>query len=624
VIQTRIQAVSGTVGLFLGLHLLTSASGAVTTLHTPSQHLLMLHSLSLLHLSLCMLASTVTDTSAAHWWQTLPDGCRVFVDTPVQLSDKSVLVIYATPNGNTIEQTLGAAVTAPEAWRFQIQHVAAQIHRVRQLLPETRISLAVIEAPGRSWPSFLGAHPAAPQFARRLAEHLRSQTQSQHTILCGHSGGGAFLLRCIHPLPVPSAISRFVFLDANYSWDNNLHSQPLLQWLQASPQNQLITVAYDDRQVELNGRRVVSDDGGTWRASERMIVGLGGAAEFAEQSLGPLRHLRSKTGQVQFLLHTNPQNQILHTALVGDMHGLICSLTADPAVADNWQRMLEPRDYSALIPPAPRQAPPATSIAAETEHPVPHLPLPARTPEADGGTQVLQDLQQLPRAEREHKIIGEFLRGNIPRQTRRLVPLQIHATTSAGRLLTALCFVTSDCLAIGSEQDSVQLALTPATAATLAEKLDCLLITPRISDAIYEAATVRLTPQPMTENRESLATLLQHQSLLQQQLLKHAAPHTLVAGAKKDLVLTRRLLERPGRVALYGWHQPDGLPIQPLYTGHSDQYVDYSHGIRLIHNQLWIDGQLHSAAAVLANPELWPLLSREGPLDVQQLVRQSQ
>ncbi|MFM8724098.1 MAG: hypothetical protein ACKON9_03135, partial [Planctomycetaceae bacterium] len=107
----------------------------------------------------------------------------------------------------------------------------------------------------------------------------------------------------------------------------------------------------------------------------------------------------------------------------------------------------------------------------------------------------LQGLQGLPLVERERQIVSEFLQGNVPPETRRLVPLQIHATTSEGRPLAAVCFVTADCLAIGSEQDSVRLALTPAAAVTLADKLGCLLITPRLSDAIYEAATVRLTPQ---------------------------------------------------------------------------------------------------------------------------------
>ena len=37
------------------------------------------------------------------------------------------LVLYATPNGNTIEQTLGCATAPGRDWHFDTQHVAAQV-----------------------------------------------------------------------------------------------------------------------------------------------------------------------------------------------------------------------------------------------------------------------------------------------------------------------------------------------------------------------------------------------------------------------------------------------------------------------------------------------------------------
>jgi hypothetical protein len=43
-------------------------------------------------------------------------------------------------------------------------------------------------------------------------------------------------------------------------------------------------------------------------------------------------------------------------------------------------------------------------------------------------------------------------------------------------------------------------------------------------------------------------------------------------------------------VASYGWHKLDGKPIQPVYAGHVNWYVDYSHGIRLIAKQVKMDG----------------------------------
>src|SRR5204863_2606630 len=50
-----------------------------------------------------------------------------------------------------------------------------------------------------------------------------------------------------------------------------------------------------------------------------------------------------------------------------------------------------------------------------------------------------------------------------------------------------------------------------------------------------------------------------------------------------------------------------------LHLGHTTQWVDYSHGIRLIDRTLLIDGAKTDLAAVLADPELHQLVSNEGP-----------
>ncbi len=63
------------------------------------------------------------------------------------------------------------------------------------------------------------------------------------------------------------------------------------------------------------------------------------------------------------------------------------------------------------------------------------------------------------------------------------------------------------------------------------------------------------------------------------------------AGHKKDVVITNRLTREQGRIAIYGWHQPTGIPIQPLSTVHGAGYADYSHGIRLVSDVVLIDGK---------------------------------
>src|SRR5437762_2678773 len=64
-------------------------------------------------------------------WTRLESGVRVYVNAPLDLKQTNRrLVIYTTPNGNTIEQTLGCAMAEGRDWHFDIQHVAAQIRKL--------------------------------------------------------------------------------------------------------------------------------------------------------------------------------------------------------------------------------------------------------------------------------------------------------------------------------------------------------------------------------------------------------------------------------------------------------------------------------------------------------------
>jgi hypothetical protein len=118
----------------------------------------------------------------------------------------------------------------------------------------------------------------------------------------------------------------------------------------------------------------------------------------------------------------------------------------------------------------------------------------------------------------------------------------------------------------------------------------------------------------MTEQREAVATFVEHNSIIEQQL-NGRTPGQLVAGDKKDIVITNKLKEKPNKVAIYGWHKLDGKAIQPLYAGHGDFYADYSHGVRLVKNECLVDGKPTTIAAVLKDPQLSVLLSDEGPID---------
>jgi hypothetical protein len=157
--------------------------------------------------------------------------------------------------------------------------------------------------------------------------------------------------------------------------------------------------------------------------------------------------------------------------------------------------------------------------------------------------------------------------------------------------------------------------MMPMTATKIAAAVDAALITPKISNDVFQHAELRLEPKPLTKDREAAATFFQHHQIIEEQRQKKPLG-TLIVGIKKDVVLTNRLSEKPHRVAIYGWHYPDGKPIQPLYVGHVDWYVDYSHGIRLMSQRMVVDGQPLRVSEVLMNKDLSVLLSNEGPIEI--------
>src|SRR5262249_52091960 len=129
------------------------------------------------------------------WW--VEAGIRVLVNAPGSLdpTKPTHLVIYATPNGNTIEQTLGCAKVGGLDWHFHIQHVPAPIRQYRELTPKENVVLAVVEAEGLSWPAWRAKHKDHAARIRALVEMLREQTAGKNVrvALTGHSGGGSFL-----------------------------------------------------------------------------------------------------------------------------------------------------------------------------------------------------------------------------------------------------------------------------------------------------------------------------------------------------------------------------------------------------------------------------------------------
>jgi hypothetical protein len=164
-----------------------------------------------------------------------------------------------------------------------------------------------------------------------------------------------------------------------------------------------------------------------------------------------------------------------------------------------------------------------------------------------------------------------------------------------------------DYLMIGSNDDFIRVPMQPKTAQKIANYFGFFLSTPKICDDIYSAAKVKLEPHPLTVARDSFYTFAEHNKIIENQRQQRKG---LIAGIKKDVVITGALLQNRNadRVAIYGWHKSDGRPIQPVYTGHVDSYVDYSHGIRLVCQTILLDGKPISYRDILSDDKLSVLL----------------
>ncbi|MBL0938421.1 MAG: hypothetical protein IBJ03_05985 [Gemmatimonadaceae bacterium] len=271
------------------------------------------------------------------------------------------LILYALPNGNSTAETMGRALTdSSVGWRFDIQHIAAQTRALRAR-GVSRAVVVYLEASGKSWPAWRQARGYDQANARilRVVQALRdtvarmTAASDVRVTLTGHSGGGSFMFGVIEaPTPIPAWVDRIAFLDANYNFAAK-HGPVLAAWLFGHPKRRLEVVAYDDREIMLDGKKVVSDSGGTWRASERLIAWFGASAPLVRDTAGVFLRWQSTeqaNGKLEILLHPNPENRILHTALIGEMNAyLYTMLVGRDSSVQVLAHPSSPRVYSEFV-----------------------------------------------------------------------------------------------------------------------------------------------------------------------------------------------------------------------------------------------------------------------------------
>jgi hypothetical protein len=246
------------------------------------------------------------------------------------------------------------------------------------------------------------------------------------------------------------------------------------------------------------------------------------------------------------------------------------------------------------------------------------FPLPPRATNAPSGSDFVKKISALDFTQREQAVMEEVFAGNIPTFQRKLCPVTV-TNVSEGKTNVATFFAAPDYLAVGSDEDYFLTPISPNIAQHIADKLGCVLPTRKMVDAIYAAAEVKLTPSPIPPSpaMTTVPVFAQHNEMVRTQRAAFLRSHPLgaiVAGHKKDVMISARLASVTNKVAIYGWHQTNGLPIQPLYLGHTASWVDYSQCIRLVSKHMIVNDEQKTVAEVLADPKLCGLISDEGAI----------
>lgn len=264
------------------------------------------------------------------------------------------IVFFTLPNGNTTAETFGRKYSDPSEWHYGIQHIGAQTRQLRSVINDANLVVVYLEADGKSWPAWKKKYDNHRQLINRAIDSVRELFAKYNPTceLSGHSGGGSFNFAFLDSVEhIPARITRITFLDSNYNYndDESRHGEKLIAWLKADPTRCLCVIAYDDREVKLNGKNIVSATGGTYRRTMQMAERLGRDIELTRSENDSYIRYRGLQGRIDLIALKNPKNAILHTVLVGDLNGFIHAITTGSKWEDKAGRFNTPPAYTKWI-----------------------------------------------------------------------------------------------------------------------------------------------------------------------------------------------------------------------------------------------------------------------------------
>jgi hypothetical protein len=541
-----------------------------------------------------------------------PPGTRILINAPLKGFEQGrrvLLIFFALPNGNSIEQTSGKNLKPGDDWHYNIQHIAAQTRFLRSKMKERTIVTVYLQAQQKSWSQWIANTRDSLAKLKSIVDDITSMFSAwdPEIELNSHSGGGRFIFSYIDAVEnIPGKIKGITFMDSNYGYEDTVSGPKILRWLKAFPDTRLCILAYNDSVVIYNGKQLVSPTGGTWYRSKMMKNYLSEDFDFRVKTRNSIIWNSAQKGRIEILLRNNPEGKIYHTVQV-EKNGFIHSTVHGTSLENKGYRYFGKRAYSRFI-------------SDTVVMPLRRLNIPRRIPGAESGQAFMARIDTLPLPEREEEIYKAVSSGNIPGFIRNLVTLNGDFADSAGIIHKVTYEVMPDYLAVGSDSDFCRIPMNPYTAQRIATFFGASLVTSKVSDHIYANAEVKLTPfnyVPVGNQNELVSKFEAHNTQIERQMKEAGGKNgQLVDGIKKDVILSSRIAKQPGKVVIYGWHKPGGIPIQPVYSGHVWWYVDYSHGIRLINNQVLIDGKPYLFSSILHDPLLFRVFSNEsGSMD---------
>ncbi len=269
-------------------------------------------------------------------------------------ADKKVMLIfYATPNLNSIAQTIGKQMHPGDDWHFNIQHIGAQTRFLRNLLRNENIVVAYVATGEESWPWWKTRHANPDSIIKHVVDSVKSifNKYKVEVALSGHSGGGSFVLGYINAVKkIPNYVKRLCFLDSDYDYDNILHGEKIIKWIKSSGDHYLSVLAFDDRNVKWDGVNKEAPYTGTFYKSTLMEEKLSTAFNFKDESDSLFIKYTALNNRIEFLLKLNPQNLMWHTVQVED-NGFIQTMLSGTEYEGEGYVYWGPRAYSQYIQP---------------------------------------------------------------------------------------------------------------------------------------------------------------------------------------------------------------------------------------------------------------------------------